>query len=80
MAEQLCLLEYNLYTMIQPQECLNWARTQSGSSVTNMINFCATHEKLAAWVKISILNNEVLGKRVDIVDFWIKVAEVCLTR
>lgn len=77
-AEQLCLFEHKLYTKIRPQECLNWAKTQSGPSVANLIVFCSTHDKLASWVKMSILNHDVLGKRADVVDFWIKVAEVCL--
>jgi son of sevenless-like protein len=38
--------------------------------------FCSTHDKLAAWVKTSILSNTGLGKRADIIDFWIRVAEV----
>ena len=49
---------------------------QSGHSVANLIMYCGTHDKLGAWVKMSILNQEVLGKRADTVDFWIKVAEV----
>lgn len=75
--EQLCLHEQQLYMKIRPQECLNWGKTQSGKSVANLILFCATHEKLGAWVKMSILNTEVLGKRADVVDYWIKVAERC---
>jgi hypothetical protein len=38
------------------------------------------HEKLGAWVKMSILNTDVLGKRADVVDYWIKVAEVSLVQ
>lgn len=75
-AEQLCLHEHYLYAKIRPQKCLNWAKTQSGRSVANVIIYCGTHDKLGAWVKMSILNQEVLGKRADTVDFWIKVAEV----
>jgi len=62
---------------IRPQECLNWGKTQSGKTVANLILFCATHDKLGEWVKMSILNTEVLGKRADVVDYWIKVAERC---
>jgi son of sevenless len=74
--EQLCLHEQKLYMKIRSQECLNWGKTQTGRSVTNLTLFCATYEKLGTWVKMSILNTEVLGKRADIVDYWIKVAEV----
>jgi son of sevenless len=78
--EQLCLHEQGLYLKIRPRECLNWGKTQSGKSAANLILFCATHEKLGAWVKMSILNTEVLGKRADVVDYWIKVAEVSVGR
>ncbi|KAK7465269.1 hypothetical protein VKT23_005248 [Stygiomarasmius scandens] len=92
-AEQLSLLEYRLYAKITPQECLALAKcrppqapgvTGLGSnpppkscSTTNLTNFCATHDKLAAWVTSTILNNDQLSRRADTVDFWIKVAEKC---
>ncbi|KAJ7204466.1 ras guanine nucleotide exchange factor domain-containing protein [Mycena pura] len=76
-AEQLALLEFKLYAKLTPQECISYAKTQTGKKVENMYLFCATHDKLAAWVKTSILTNEALGKRADTVDFWIKVAEKC---
>jgi son of sevenless len=75
-AEQLCLIEHALYAKVHPQECLKWTKTQSGKTVEGLQAFCATHDKLAAWVKMSILENEALGKRSDTVEFWIKVAEV----
>jgi son of sevenless-like protein len=75
-AEQLCLIEHALYAKVQSQECLNWTKTQTGKEVEGLHAFCATHDKLAAWVKMSILENDGLGKRSDTVDFWIKVAEV----
>ncbi len=79
-AEQLALLEYKLYVKLTAQECISYAKTQAGKTVENLTTFCSTHDKLAAWVKTSILTNEALGKRADTVDFWIKVAEVRLRR
>ncbi|KAJ7024347.1 ras guanine nucleotide exchange factor domain-containing protein [Mycena alexandri] len=76
-AEQLALLEFKLYVKLTAQECISYAKTQTGKQVENLCKFCATHDKLAAWVKTSILTNEALGKRADTVDFWIKVAEKC---
>jgi son of sevenless-like protein len=69
-------MEHALYEKITPQECIKYARTQSGKAVAGLTGFCATHDKLVAWVQSTILNNEQLGKRADTVDFWIKVAEV----
>ncbi|KDQ63075.1 hypothetical protein JAAARDRAFT_53300 [Jaapia argillacea MUCL 33604] len=77
MAQHLCLYEHHLYSKILPRECLQWAKTQKGPSVANLSAFCSLHDKLATWVKMSILDMEVLGKRAHIVDFWIKVAEKC---
>ncbi|KAF5374965.1 hypothetical protein D9758_000507 [Tetrapyrgos nigripes] len=87
-AEQLSLLEYRLYAKITPQECLALAKSQANTSsngicknpptnTSNLTNFCATHDKLAAWVTSTILNNDQLSRRADTVDFWIKVAEKC---
>jgi son of sevenless len=50
--------------------------TKEGDTVKNMHAFCATHDKLADWVRCSILEVDILGKRANIVDFWIRVAEV----
>ncbi|KAJ6520256.1 ras guanine nucleotide exchange factor domain-containing protein [Mycena sanguinolenta] len=76
-AEQLALLEFKLYAKLTAHECISYAKTQTGKQVENLCTFCGTHDKLAAWVKTSILMNEALGKRADTVDFWIKVAEKC---
>jgi son of sevenless len=75
-AEQLSLFEFKLYAKVTPQECIRHATTSSSGSENNLSLFCGTHDKLAAWVKTSILNNHALGKRAETIDFWIKVAEV----
>lgn len=75
-AEQLALIEFKLYAKITPQECIRYAKTQTGKSVVNLTTFCATHDTVAAWVQSTILSNDALGRRADTVDFWIKVAEV----
>jgi son of sevenless-like protein len=77
-AEQLALLEFFLFVQITPQECLTYAKIQKGERVARLQDFCSTHDKLGSWVKNSILTNDVLGKRADTVEFWIKVAEVRL--
>jgi son of sevenless-like protein len=79
-AEQLALLEFSLFIKITPQECLTYAKIQSGEPVARLQDFCNTHDKLGSWVKNSILTNSILGKRADTVDFWVKVAEVCFPK
>ncbi|EGO31129.1 hypothetical protein SERLADRAFT_344874 [Serpula lacrymans var. lacrymans S7.9] len=77
LVEQLCLIEHKYYANIRPQECLNWAKLQTGEEVENITTFCHTHDQLSAWVKVSVLNSDVLGKRADVIDFWIRVADKC---
>ncbi|RDB29470.1 Cell division control protein 25 [Hypsizygus marmoreus] len=75
-AEQLALLEFKRYTKVTPQECLG--NTHNGvHNDMNLSTFCSTHDKLAGWVKTSVLSHDPLGKRSDTIDFWIKVAEKC---
>ncbi|KAJ8701987.1 hypothetical protein PTI98_000737 [Pleurotus ostreatus] len=76
-AEQLCLLEFKLYSKISPQECLRSAKTKAHGDIANLTAFCATYDRLSAWVKMSILTSDILSKRASTVDFWIKVAEKC---
>ncbi len=76
LAEHLCLHEYRYYSKVRPQEGLNWIKTRTGESVANLLAFCALHDKLAAWVKHSILWTDGLGRRADVIELWIKIAEV----
>ncbi|KAI0690763.1 ras guanine nucleotide exchange factor domain-containing protein [Cytidiella melzeri] len=74
-ATNLCLYEHALYAKVRPQECLNWVKTRTGDPVANLSAFCALHDKVAAWVKQTVLWSENVGSRADLLDFWIKVAE-----
>jgi len=72
-------VEYRLYAKIRPRECMMWPKVQRGPEVENLVRFCATSDRLVAWVKYSILSVDGLGKRADVIDHWIKVAEKCRT-
>jgi len=76
-ADQLTVYEFCLYAKITPQQCLSYVKTRTGNDVAKLRDFCSTHDKLGAWVKMSILNSQTTGKRARTVDFWIKVAERC---
>jgi len=76
-AQHLSLFESDLYRKVSPHECFLWSKVKEGDSVKNILAFCATHDRLADWVKYSILEVSVLGKRANLVDFWIRVAEKC---
>jgi len=71
-AQQLALIEHRLYARIRVQECWEWGRTGS-----LLHDFMSTHDKLASWVKMSILNLPHATKRGEMIDFWITCAEVC---
>lgn len=77
-ADQLAVYEFGLYAKITPQQCLTYVKSRTGDDVTKLRDFCSTHDKLDAWVKLSILNSDAAGQRAQTVDFWIKVAEACL--
>ena len=77
-AEHFCMQEQKLYAKIRPQECMIWAKSQLSSNAKHLAAFNAFEDKISAWVKLSILSNEGLGKRSETVDLWIKVAEVSI--
>ena len=76
LAEHICLYEQKLYSTIRPQDCLEYIKRQQGGGTERLIAFCKTHDRLANWVKSSILNVENVSKRAATLDVWIKVAEV----
>jgi len=71
-AQQLTLIEHRLYAKIRVQECWEWGRTGG-----MLHDFTSTHDKLASWAKMSILNLPHVAKRAELVDFWINCAEKC---
>ncbi|KAH9050502.1 ras GEF [Lactarius hengduanensis] len=77
LAQHLSLFESTLYRNIRAQECFLWSKTKEGDTIKNIQAFCATHDRLADWVKCSILEVDALGKRANLLDFWIRVAEKC---
>jgi len=77
LAEHLCLYERRLYDKIRPQDCLDYVKRQQGLETERLVAFCKTHDRLANWVKSSVLSTENIGRRAHVVDLWIKVAEKC---
>src|ERR1700744_3214443 len=76
LAIQLTLYEFRLYTELQARECLVWPKLQIGEAVQNLVTFASHSNKLASWVKYSILSKDRLDDRADTVDKWIRIAEV----
>ncbi|TCD65471.1 hypothetical protein EIP91_002589 [Steccherinum ochraceum] len=77
LAEHITLYERKLYGKILPQDCLQYVKRQQGGNAERLIEFCKTHDRLANWVKSSVLHTENVGRRARTVDVWIGVAERC---
>jgi len=78
LAEQLTMILFEMYRKILPQECIMYARSQNGPGITNLQEYCGVHDKVVSWVQKSILDIGVIKKRAEAVDYWIKVADVCI--
>jgi son of sevenless len=76
LANQITLFESRLYNEIHAKECLVWHKVQAGEPVQNLVAFVSHSNKLANWVKYSILSRERVGERADVIDKWIRIAEV----
>ncbi|KDN49041.1 hypothetical protein RSAG8_02394, partial [Rhizoctonia solani AG-8 WAC10335] len=80
LAHHLTLLESGLYMRIKRKQALEWHKASSGlaEETTNDLRaFCATSDRLAGWVKWSVLSLGSSVKRAEAVGTWIRVAEKC---
>ncbi|ORX51204.1 ras GEF [Hesseltinella vesiculosa] len=82
MARQLSLLDFKMYHVIRPIECLNkaWSRdiVKGGAPVAiNVIQSIDYCNRLTSWVTDSILSPEEAKKRVVLIKYWAQVAEKC---
>lgn len=76
LAEHLALFEHKLYSKVHPQQCLDYSKKLATGMLSSLHAFCATHDKIACWVKASVLYTDTVPRRSDVVDHWIKIAEV----
>ncbi|CAE7232717.1 unnamed protein product [Rhizoctonia solani] len=81
LAHHLTLLESGLYMRIKRKQVLEWHKTSASSAEETSTNdlrvFCATSDRLAGWVKWSVLSMGSSVKRAEAVGTWIRVAEKC---
>ncbi|CAE6421379.1 unnamed protein product [Rhizoctonia solani] len=82
LAHHLTLLESGLYMCIKRKQILEWHKTsgltnESNANTNDLRNFCATSDRLAGWVKWSVLHMGSAVKRAEAVGAWIRVAEKC---
>ncbi|CAE6527741.1 unnamed protein product [Rhizoctonia solani] len=75
LAHHLTLLESGLYMRIKRKQALEWHKASSGlaEETTNDLRaFCATSDRLAGWVKWSVLSLGSSVKRAEAVGTWIR--------
>ncbi|KAI8646175.1 ras guanine nucleotide exchange factor domain-containing protein [Parasitella parasitica] len=79
LARQLTIMDFKLYSSIQPIECLGkaWSRdyADNAANVKLSIDYC---NRLTSWVTGSILSNKEAKKRVVVIKHWSQVANRCL--
>ncbi|KAI8584512.1 hypothetical protein K450DRAFT_216708 [Umbelopsis ramanniana AG] len=80
LARQLTILDFKLYSSIRPIECLDkaWSRDDARGDVAvnvkSSIEFC---NQVTAWVTDTILSQNEIRKRCNVIKYWVQVAERC---
>ncbi|KAI9323266.1 ras guanine nucleotide exchange factor domain-containing protein [Dichotomocladium elegans] len=77
-ARQLTLMDFGLYCMIRPSECLNkgWSSPDKTKS-PHIRHYIEYNNQLTAWVSDSVLSQNETKKRANIIKYWVQVAERC---
>ena len=75
-ARQLCLHEHRLYAKLEPRECMHWMTPSMADGIPNLTAFCMARARLTGWVRASLLGVDGLSRRAEMLEFWIRVAEV----
>jgi hypothetical protein len=77
-AQQMTLIDFDLFSMIQPIEFLDeaWNKPKLQWRSPNLIRFIQRTNKTSLWVASTILQQSKLFDRVDIVEKFIYLAEV----
>ncbi|KAJ3009155.1 UNVERIFIED_CONTAM: hypothetical protein HDU68_002807 [Siphonaria sp. JEL0065] len=78
-ARQLTLLESQAYQKIQPVECLKkaWSRKDGSISSPNVKAMILLSNQVAGWIVQSILSENDLKNRANLVKHFISIAEKC---
>eukprot|EP01027_Heterolobosea_sp_BB2_P016312 GEZU01023229.1.p1 GENE.GEZU01023229.1~~GEZU01023229.1.p1 ORF type:complete len:673 (+),score=118.71 GEZU01023229.1:209-2020(+) len=78
-ARQLTLQCYELYTRIQPKECLNqnWNKAQRAEKAKNIFAMITRTNLIGAWVADEIVSCENIKDRVHAIKKFIKIAKIC---
>ncbi|KAB5594539.1 RasGEF domain containing protein [Ceratobasidium theobromae] len=83
LAHHLTLLESSLYMRVKRIQCLEWHKVNKSpkpaceEETNDLRAFCATSDRLAGWVKWSVLGLDTPTRRAEAVSVWVRVAEKC---
>ncbi|KAF7365437.1 hypothetical protein MVEN_00416700 [Mycena venus] len=77
LAQQLSIMESQLYRRIRPMECFQRTQESRTENVDNITIFIQTNSKIGLWVADSILSEEDLRRRTMTVEHLISVADHC---
>ncbi|KAJ9125105.1 hypothetical protein QFC22_000058 [Naganishia vaughanmartiniae] len=78
LARQMTLMEYELYTRIQPVDCLNkaWSQTDRPEAGANIKAMILTSNRIAGWIAEAILVHPDPKKRASVMKHLVQAAEV----
>ncbi|KDQ62197.1 hypothetical protein JAAARDRAFT_76166 [Jaapia argillacea MUCL 33604] len=77
LARQLTILESRLFLKIRPMECLQRSKKSGADHNDSISVFITTFNRIANWVKDTVLNREDSRKRASVVKYFISVADRC---
>lgn len=78
LARQLSLMDFQLYSAIQPSECLHKAWSSPDKSQGPHIRASIEYSnQVTLWVSDAILSQTDVKKRCQVIKYWVQVAEKC---
>lgn len=55
---------------------MHWKTPSLADGIPNLTAFCMARARLTGWVRASLLGVDGLSRRAEMLEFWIRVAEV----
>ncbi len=79
-AQQLSLIEYEIFEVLRPSEFFQqaWAKADADKSAPNIRASIARFNEVTRWIVTVVLQQEKLSKRVKVLVKLIQIAKVCI--
>ena len=77
-ARQITLIDFNLFSKIEPKECLNqsWNKKEQKTKAPNIYAMIQRFNALSGWIATCIVTQEDLEKRIAMLQNAIEIAKV----